>query len=100
MKNLALLLLVVASVITFANRSTPPAPATGSVAPSPSQIQFSPSESDCHPNYSGCLDPYAVDYDCIGGNGNGPLYTGEVRIRGRDVFQLDSDGDGIGCDGR
>lgn len=54
-------------------------------------------EPKCHPNYSGCLNPNASDYDCIGGSGNGPYYTGKVRILGPDVFGLDRDGDGWGC---
>jgi hypothetical protein len=53
---------------------------------------------DCHPSYSGCLDAKASDYDCIGGSGNGPRYTGRVRVLGPDVFQLDADGDGWGCE--
>ena len=54
----------------------------------------------CDPNYSGCLDPNASDYDCIDGGGNGPKYTGEVRVLGDDHYDLDADGDGIGCDGQ
>ena len=54
---------------------------------------------DCHPSYSGkCLDPDASDYDCAGGSGNGPRYTGTVRVVGPDVFDLDRDGDGLGCE--
>jgi hypothetical protein len=53
----------------------------------------------CHPSYKGaCLDPNAFDYDCINGSGNGPKYTGRVRVVGPDVFGLDRDGDGWGCD--
>ena len=53
----------------------------------------------CHPSYKGaCLDPKASDYDCIGGSGNGPKYTGKVRVVGPDVFRLDADGDGWGCE--
>ncbi|MDD5638662.1 MAG: hypothetical protein PHO28_02015 [Candidatus Pacebacteria bacterium] len=52
----------------------------------------------CHPNYSGCLRADASDYDCIGGGGNGPYYTGKVRVIGSDVFGLDRDGDGWGCE--
>lgn len=53
----------------------------------------------CHPSYSGsCLDPAAVDYDCAGGSGNGPRYTGTVTVTGPDVFGLDRDGDGVGCE--
>ena len=53
----------------------------------------------CHPSYAGaCLDPGASDYDCAGGKGNGPLYTGRVTVVGPDVFDLDRDGDGVGCE--
>jgi hypothetical protein len=53
----------------------------------------------CHPSYRGrCLDPNASDYDCIGGSGNGPKYTGLVRVVGPDVFRLDADHDGWGCE--
>lgn len=54
---------------------------------------------NCHPSYQGaCLNPNASDYDCRGGTGNGPLYTGRVRVVGPDIFGLDRDGDGIGCE--
>lgn len=54
--------------------------------------------SNCHPNYSGCLKMNAGDYDCAGGSGNGPNYTGTVRVYGADPFGLDRDGDGWGCE--
>ena len=55
---------------------------------------------NCDPNYTGaCLDPNASDYDCVGGSGDGPLYTGEVTVVGEDHYGLDSDGGGIGCEG-
>ena len=56
------------------------------------------SEQKCHPSYSGCLNPNVSDYDCAGGSGNGPYYTGMVRVIGPDVFGLDRDGDGWGCE--
>ena len=56
------------------------------------------SSPECDPNYSGCLDPNAYDYDCEGGSGDGPLYTGTVEVLGVDHYGLDADGDGIGCD--
>jgi hypothetical protein len=53
----------------------------------------------CDPNYSGaCLDPNSPDYDCAGGSGNGPDYTGRVEVVGDDHFDLDRDGDGVGCE--
>ena len=54
--------------------------------------------SNCDPNYSGCLDPSASDYDCEGGSGNGPEYTGPVEVRGNDHYDLDRDDDGYGCE--
>ena len=56
------------------------------------------SGSNCHPSYSGCLNPNASDYDCAGGSGNGPYYTGKVRVVGPDVYGLDRDHDGWGCE--
>lgn len=53
----------------------------------------------CDANYTGaCLDPSASDYDCAGGSGNGPQYTGRVTVVGSDHFRLDGDGDGLGCE--
>jgi endonuclease YncB( thermonuclease family) len=55
--------------------------------------------SNCHPSYKGaCLDPSASDYDCAGGSGNGPAYTGPVTVVGYDEYDLDADGDGYGCE--
>ncbi|OZV83357.1 hypothetical protein CA850_06260 [Micromonospora echinospora] len=52
----------------------------------------------CDPNYSGCV-PMASDVDCAGGGGNGPAYvTGPVRVIGSDIYDLDRDNDGYGCD--
>jgi len=54
---------------------------------------------NCDPNYAGaCLDPSSPDYDCEGGSGDGPDYTGRVEIVGDDHFDLDRDGDGVGCE--
>jgi hypothetical protein len=56
-------------------------------------------DSDCDPSYEGaCLDPSAADYDCEGGSGDGPAYTGTVTVVGDDHFDLDRDGDGIACE--
>ena len=56
-----------------------------------------PPPSDCTPGYSPCLAP-ASDYDCAGGAGNGPAYTGFVRVTGSDPYDLDADGDGLACE--
>ena len=53
----------------------------------------------CDPNYSGACVPIASDVDCAGGSGNGPAYVqGPVRVVGTDIYGLDADGDGIGCE--
>ena len=63
------------------------------------EAEASEAESECDPNYSGaCLNARASDYDCEGGSGNGPYYTGEVSVVGEDHYGLDADGDGVGCE--
>jgi hypothetical protein len=55
--------------------------------------------AQCNSNYAGaCLKPDSPDYDCAGGSGDGPDYTGTVQVVGDDVYDLDRDGDGIACD--
>jgi resuscitation-promoting factor RpfB len=55
-------------------------------------------ESGCDSNYSGCV-PIASDVDCAGGSGNGPEYVeGPVDVIGSDVYGLDADDDGVGCE--
>jgi resuscitation-promoting factor RpfB len=37
--------------------------------------------------------------DCAGGSGNGPAYvSGPIRVTGDDIYDLDSDSDGIACE--
>ncbi len=63
---------------------------TGTTLPASSQ--------ECDPNYDPCV-PIASDVDCAGGSGNGPAYVrGPVTVIGTDIYGLDRDGDGIGCD--
>lgn len=57
------------------------------------------STDGCVPGYSPCLKSGIGDYDCAGGSGDGPNYTGPVRVTGSDPFGLDRDGNGIGCQG-
>lgn len=53
----------------------------------------------CDPNYSGACVPIASDVDCAGGSGNGPAYVqGPVQVIGTDIYGLDRDSDGIGCE--
>lgn len=55
-------------------------------------------KSNCDPNYSPCV-PIASDVDCAGGSGNGPAYAnGVVKVIGEDIYDLDRDNDGYGCD--
>ncbi len=51
-----------------------------------------------HTSYSGCLNPSASDYDCAGGSGDGPYYTGSVQVSGYDEYDLGRDGDGFACE--
>ena len=83
-------------------RATPrpePAPQRAAVPePEPAPQPEPEPASDCDPNYSGCV-PIASDVDCEGGSGNGPAYVrGPVRVTGDDIYGLDRDGDGTGCD--
>ena len=58
-----------------------------------------PSGGGCDPNYSGDCVPIASDVDCAGGSGNGPEYVvGPVQVVGTDIYRLDADSDGIGCE--
>lgn len=53
----------------------------------------------CDSNYTGACVPVASDVDCRGGSGNGPAYVvGPVRVVAHDIYDLDADGDGWGCD--
>ena len=76
-------------------KAPPPPPPTAPPAPPPT----APSQN-CHDSYQGeCLKVGIGDYDCAGGSGNGPNYVqGTVRVVGPDEFDLDRDGDGLGCE--
>jgi hypothetical protein len=76
-------------------KAPPPPPSTAPPAPPPT----APSQN-CHPSYQGaCLKVGVGDYDCAGGSGNGPNYVqGTVHVVGPDEFDLDRDGDGLGCE--
>lgn len=70
--------------------------ATTPVPGTPEQVAVQP---ECDPNYSGACVPVASDVDCAGGSGNGPAYIkGPVTVIGRDIYDLDRDGNGIGCE--
>jgi hypothetical protein len=71
----------------------PPPPAEPAPAPPPPP----PLPGDCHPSYDPCV-PIVSDVDCAGGSGDGPVYTGRVNVIGPDEYDLDRDGDGVGCE--
>jgi hypothetical protein len=55
--------------------------------------------SSCDPNYTGACVPVASDVDCASGSGNGPAYvSGPVTVVGDDIYELDRDGNGTGCE--
>jgi hypothetical protein len=56
-------------------------------------------QGSCDPNYSGACVPIDSDVDCAGGSGNGPSYVaGPVQVIGNDIYGLDRDGNGTGCE--
>ena len=62
-------------------------------------LPISVNAQQCDPNYKGACVPIASDVDFAGGSGNGPAYVqGPVYVVGRDVYDLDRDGDGVGCE--
>jgi hypothetical protein len=81
----------------------PPPPRPGWGPPPPTTAPPPPSTApsrDCDPSYPDvCLDPAAADYDCAGGSGNGPECVEDpIRVRPPDPFDLDGNGDGVGCE--
>lgn len=71
----------------------------GTHVDTPKPLASSQQRAGCDSNYSGGCVPVASDVDCGGGSGNGPAYVyGTVRVVGADIYDLDRDGDGVGCD--
>jgi hypothetical protein len=66
------------------------------IEPAPPAAAPEPAD-ECHPSYTPCVE-IASDVDCAGGSGNGPAYTGRVSVIGPDEYDLDRDGDGVGCE--
>lgn len=63
-------------------------------------VSAASTQETCDPNYQNppCV-PIASDVDCAGGKGNGPAYVrGPVIVIGIDIYGLDRDKDGIGCE--
>ena len=78
--------------LVIAKAPPPPPPSTAPPPTTPAR--------NCDPSYPDvCLDPAVEDYDCAGGSGNGPEYVeGPIRVLPPDPFDLDRDGDGLGCE--
>jgi hypothetical protein len=54
--------------------------------------------AECDENYSDCV-PVADDVDCAGGTGDGPAYVeGPVEVIGDDIYELDANGNDVGCE--
>lgn len=87
----------VAEVTSVGTRQPPPPPEPVA-EPQPAPVAGG-GGAGCDPNYDWVCVPIASDVDCAGGSGNGPAYVqGPVHVIGRDIYDLDRDGDGIGCD--
>lgn len=97
-KRLAAAVVIFASVIVQACTSGSSTTSRAANSNNLNQAESSTTSSQCDPNYSGCV-PIASDVDCEGGSGNGPVYVkGPVKVIGKDIYGLDRDGDGIGCE--
>ncbi|BBZ08780.1 hypothetical protein MDOR_29490 [Mycolicibacterium doricum] len=82
-------LAIAAAAVAFA-----PLASAAPTAPLPQQPA-----SSCDSNYSGVCVPIDSDVDCAGGSGNGPSYvSGPVTVVATDVYGLDRDGNGTGCE--
>lgn len=80
---------------TYVAPPPPPPPPPAPAAPAP----IAGSAGGCDPNYADACVPIDSDVDCAGGSGNGPSYfDGVARIVGKDIYELDRDGDGFACE--
>ena len=100
MRKLTVLAIALAAGLAFAPATTADSGgvpfaqfAAPFAAPAPQQ------QGSCDPNYSGACVPIDSDVDCAGGSGNGPSYvSGPVTVVGDDIYGLDRDGNGTGCE--
>ncbi|MEX5637818.1 hypothetical protein [Parafrankia sp. FMc2] len=74
-------------------------PELSAAAPSPPAA--ADARAGCDSSYPDvCLRTDVGDYDCEGGEDNGPHYVrGPLRVTPPDPFALDRDGNGRGCEG-
>ncbi len=103
-KLTAAVVVLVAVILVKACRTAKPAESVNkpnynpTVAAAPLPPPQTQADSQCDPNYSPCV-PIASDVDCFGGKGNGPKYVkGPVRVIGKDIYKLDGNHNGIGCE--
>ena len=90
--------------VTVHNSPKPPPTTTTTTQTQPSCAAVTdangnpePCAGGCTPGYSPCIPP-GPDVDCAGGSGNGPRYvTGPIYVTGPDIYGLDRDGNGVGC---
>jgi len=86
---------------TTTTTATTTTPAPPPPPPPPPTTAAPTAQPECHPSYEGtCIPPDVYDADCAGGSGDGPWYVQEknIRVVGSDVFRLDHDNNGIGCE--
>ena len=96
--RLAPTVLLLASVIVPACSANRPTSSNAAASRNLNATRIPAPPQECDPNYSGCV-PIASDVDCAGGKGNGPAYVkGPVKVIGKDIYGLDKDRDGIGCE--
>jgi hypothetical protein len=74
-------------------------PKAGSSADAGRLVTVTVARNECDPNYRGaCLKPGSGDDDCGGGTGDGPNFVwATVQVVGYDVYDLDGDSNGYGC---
>ena len=68
-----------------------------SAAPTPTEAPLL-ARANCEPSYPDVCLLIGADYDCVGGPGEGPNFVqGPILVFPPDPYNLDADGDGIGC---
>jgi hypothetical protein len=81
------------TVITLVIAKAPPPPSTA-LSPPPRHHGTA-----IRPIPTCALTPAVEHYDCAGGSRNGPEHVaGPIRVRPADPFDLDREGDGLGCE--
>ncbi len=91
---------VVTLLVSFQNGHTAEVSCSFTItAPPPPTAPPAAASTGCDANYIGACVPIATDVDCASGSGNGPAYVrGPVTVVGADIYGLDRDSDGIGCE--